>query len=87
MAAATEEAAAAARVVAARAAAVEAAGATVRRASAVEVRADAAALRAAGAVQVSRFLDAQVGVKADVLVEKDSGDGGEGRSCFGDPYQ
>jgi threonylcarbamoyladenosine tRNA methylthiotransferase MtaB len=40
----------------------------------------AAALRAAGAVQVSRFLDAQVGVTADVLVEKDSGQGGEGRS-------
>ena len=40
----------------------------------------AAALRAAGDVQVGRFLDAQVGITADVLVEKDSGHGGEGRS-------
>jgi len=40
----------------------------------------AAALRAAGDVQVSRFLDAQMGATADVLVEKDCGNGGEGRS-------
>lgn len=40
----------------------------------------AAALRAAGDVQVGRFLDAQVGITADVLVEKDAGHGGEGRS-------
>lgn len=40
----------------------------------------AAALRAAGDVQVSRFLDAQIGATANVLVEKESGHGGEGRS-------
>lgn len=39
-------------------------------------KARAAELRAAGAVQVGRFLDAQVGATAAVLVEKDS----EGRS-------
>ena len=40
----------------------------------------AAVLRAAGDIQVSRFLDAQIGLTEDVLVEKDSGHGGEGRS-------
>jgi threonylcarbamoyladenosine tRNA methylthiotransferase MtaB len=43
-------------------------------------KARAAELRAAGAAQVTRFLDAQIGATAAVLIEKDSGHGGEGRS-------
>ena len=40
----------------------------------------AAELRAAGDVQVRKFLDAQLGATAEVLVEKGSDRGGEGRS-------
>lgn len=40
----------------------------------------AAELRAAGDVQVRKFLDAQLGATAEVLVEKGSDQGGEGRS-------
>jgi threonylcarbamoyladenosine tRNA methylthiotransferase MtaB len=43
-------------------------------------KARAAELRAAGAAQVTQFLDAQIGATAAVLVEKDCGQGGEGRS-------
>jgi len=40
----------------------------------------AAELRTAGDVQVRKFLDAQLGATAEVLVEKDAGRGVEGRS-------
>jgi len=43
-------------------------------------KARAAELRAAGAAQVTRFLDAQIGATAAVLIEKESGRGGVGRS-------
>lgn len=43
-------------------------------------KARAAELRAAGAVQVRRYLDSQIGETAAVLVEKDAAGGAEGRS-------